>query len=95
MTEIRDNPGLQRYELEVEGRLAIAAYERRGGAIVFTHTVVPQQLQGQGVASRLIKAVLTDVRRQGLKVVPICEFVSAYLDRHTEDQDLIAADAPG
>jgi predicted GNAT family acetyltransferase len=95
MTEVRDNPDLWRYELEVDGKLAIAAYERRGGAIAFTHSEVPETLQGQGVASRLIAGALADVRRQGLKVVPICEFVAAYLDRHAEDQDLIAADAPG
>lgn len=95
MTEVRDNPDLRRYELEVDGTLAIAAYERRGGAIAFTHSEVPEALQGQGVASRLIAGALADVRRQGLKVVPICEFVAAYLDRHAEDQDLIAADAPG
>lgn len=95
MTEVRDNPELRRFELEVDGRLAIAAYERRGGAIAFTHSEVPEGLEGQGVASRLIAGALADVRRQGLKVVPICEFVAAYLDRHAEDQDLIAADAPG
>jgi predicted GNAT family acetyltransferase len=95
MNEVRDNPDEQRYELDVDGKLAIAAYERRGGAIAFTHTEVPEALEGQGVASRLIEGALADVRRQGLKVVPICEFVAAYLDRHAEDQDLIAADAPG
>jgi len=95
MTEVRDNPDRQRYELEVDSRLAIAAYDRRDGAIVFTHTEVPEELAGHGVASRLIAGALADARRQGLKVVPICEFVAAYLDRHAEDQDLIAADAPG
>jgi predicted GNAT family acetyltransferase len=95
MTEVRDNPDEQRYELDVDGKLAIAAYDRRGGAVAFTHTEVPEELEGQGVASKLIEGALADVRRQGLKVVPICEFVAAYLDRHAEDQDLIAADAPG
>ncbi|MGV3481089.1 MAG: GNAT family N-acetyltransferase [Sphingobium sp.] len=93
--EVRNNVEAGRYELMVDGELGIACYERREGAIVFTHTEVPGALKGKGVASRLIRGALADVRAQGLKVVPLCEFVSAYLDRHPEEQDLLAADAPG
>jgi len=28
-------------------------------------------------------------------VVPLCEFVAAYIDRHPEEQDLLATNAPG
>jgi predicted GNAT family acetyltransferase len=92
---VHDNRDEHRYELEVDGQLAIAAYEPRGGALAFTHTLVPEALGGRGIASRLIKAALDDARAQGLKVVPICEFVAAYIDKHPEEQDLLAADAPG
>jgi len=93
--DVRNNADEGRYELEVDGHLAIAAYERREGALVFTHTQVPQMLEGQGVGSRLISAALQDAREQGLKVVPLCGFVAAYIDRHPEEQDLLALDAPG
>ncbi|MET0241660.1 MAG: GNAT family N-acetyltransferase [Sphingobium sp.] len=92
---VRNDEAASRYELHVEGGTAIAAYDRRDGAIVFTHTEVPAALEGQGIASRLIKGALDDVRAQGLKVVPLCRFVAAYLDRHPEEQDLLALDAPG
>ncbi|MBY8823475.1 GNAT family N-acetyltransferase [Sphingomonas colocasiae] len=94
-TEVRNNIDATRYELQVDGGLGIARYERREGAIIFTHTEVPEALQGRGFAGRLIKGALADVRDQGLKVVPLCAFVSAYLDRHPEEQDLLATDAPG
>jgi predicted GNAT family acetyltransferase len=94
-SEVRNNQAEGQYELEIDGQLAIAAYERRDGALVFTHTQVPEALEGQGVGSRLISAALQDARDQGLKVIPLCEFVSAYIDRHPEDQDLLALDAPG
>lgn len=40
--DVRDNEGESRYELKVDGGTAIAAYERRDGALVFTHTQVPE-----------------------------------------------------
>ncbi len=92
---VHNNIDDSRYELHVDDGLAIAAYDRREGAVVFTHTQVPAALEGRGIASRLIKGALDDVRAQGLKVVPLCEFVAAYLDRHPDEQDLLALDAPG
>ncbi|MFC3432111.1 MULTISPECIES: GNAT family N-acetyltransferase [Sphingobium] len=47
------------------------------------------------MGSRLISAALQDAREQGLKVIPLCEFVAAYIERHPEEQDLLALDAPG
>ncbi len=93
--EVRNNEAKGRYELAVDGQMAVAAYDRREGALVFTHTQVPVALEGQGLASRLIKAALDDAREQGLKIIPLCEFVAAYIDRHPEEQDLLALDAPG
>lgn len=92
---VRDNRTDSRYELEVDGALCIAAYERRDGVIAFTHTEVPAVLEGRGLASRLIRGALADVRSQGLKVVPLCVFVAGYIDRHPEEQDLLATSAPG
>lgn len=94
-SDVQNNKAEGRYELGVHGQLAVAVYERLDGALVFNHTEVPQALEGQGVGSRLIKAALADARRQNLKVVPLCEFVAAYIERHPEEQDLIALDAPG
>ncbi|MGH6612986.1 GNAT family N-acetyltransferase [Sphingomonas sp.] len=90
MADIVNNTAKQRYELHQDDALAIAAYERHGDVVVFTHTVVPGALQGKGIASRLIKHALYNVRAQGLKIDPQCEFVAAYLDRHPEERDLLA-----
>ena len=98
MTEtpvVRNNAEASRYELEVEGSVCFAAYERRDGAVVFTHTEVPQSLGGRGLGSTLVKGALDDVRSQNLKVIAVCEFVAAYIDRHPEEQDLLATGAPG
>jgi predicted GNAT family acetyltransferase len=91
MDKVTDNAARQRYELKADGGIAVAYYEARGETMVFTHTVVPEKLQGQGLASRLIKGALDDVRRRGLKIVAQCPFVARYIDRHPEERDLLAA----
>ncbi|RYY42413.1 MAG: N-acetyltransferase [Sphingomonadales bacterium] len=91
MQDIIDNHAHRRFELELDGHLAFAAYELDGDVVTFTHTVVPPELQGQGVATRLIGAALADVRSRGRKLIAECTFVRAYLDKHPEDRDLIAA----
>jgi len=87
---VTNNVGEQRYELAVDGELAIAAYEQRGDTIVFIHTQVPAELEGKGIGSRLIKGALEDVRKKGETIVAECSFVAAYLERHPDQQDLMA-----
>ena len=90
MDQVHDNAGEHRYELTVDGRVAIAAYQDEGGVRVFTHTLVPPELEGHGVGTRLVEGALADVRARGLKIVPRCPFVAAYVERHPEARDLVA-----
>ena len=91
MAEVKDNRQESRFELEAGGATAIAAYRlSEGGRIVFTHTEVPQALEGQGIGSALIRGALEHVRAEGLKVVPACSFVRGWIERHPEAQDLLA-----
>lgn len=87
---VRDNRAEQEFELEVDGHRAVAAYQREGDRIVFTHTKVPHAIEGRGVGSKLIRAALDSARDQGLKVVPQCPFVATYIERHPEYRDLLA-----
>lgn len=90
MSEVTQNPALSRFELEVDGHIAAAHYEQKGGVITFTHTEVPPELGGRGVGSQLAKGALDWVRALGLKVVAQCPFVAAYIGKHPEYQDLLA-----
>ena len=89
-SDVTDSRDRSRYELAVEGHTAFAAYRIDGEVITFTHTVVPQALEGRGVASRLILHALTDVRERGLKVIAQCPFVAAYIRKHPEWAELLA-----
>jgi len=88
--EIRNNQAESRFEMDADGGLAVAYYRRGPGVITLTHTETPYRLQGQGIASRLVRGVLEAARTEGLKVAPRCSFVSAYMARHPEFNDLLA-----
>ena len=90
MSEVRDNPERHRFELEVDGHIAIAVYKLEPGVITFLHTEVPDALAGQGIGSRLAKGALGAVRARNLKVVTLCPFISGWIDRHPDYRDLLA-----
>ena len=86
---VRDNPAHHRFELDVDGRTAWAYYQLSPGVITFTHTEVPAEMWGRGIGSQLVRGALEAARAQGLKVVPKCPFVAAYMAKHAEFNDLL------
>ena len=90
MSEVRDNPATSRFEMASGDAVAFVEYMRAGDRIVLIHTEVPEALSGRGVGSKLVRGTLEAVRTEGLKVVPRCEFVAAYIERHPEYRDLLA-----
>ncbi len=89
---IRDNPERQRFEADLgDGSLAVAEYDLPPGKIRFLHTEVPPEHEGKGIGSALIRYALNEVRRRDLKVIPICPFFAAYMQKHAEVQDLLDA----
>lgn len=94
--EVVDNPSGKRFEVRVDGVLAgFAAYllhpgfGDRPGVVVFTHTEVEPDYQGQGVAQELAGQALDQVRASGQKVQPRCPFIASYIRRHPEYEDLV------
>jgi uncharacterized protein len=86
--EIRDNHEKSRFESTIAGEAGYAEYELEPGRITFTHTVVPDPIAHRGLGSALVKYGLDSARARGLKVVPQCSFVEAYLEKHPEYADL-------
>ena len=87
---VRDDTALSRFELDVGGVTAFMNYRLAGGAIWLEHTETPPQARGRGIASQLTADVLEIARQRGLKIVPRCPFVRAYLARHPQFNDLLA-----
>ena len=92
MNSVTNNESENQFEIEVEGQLAVSQYRRRNGTIVFTHTEVPLRLEGQGIGNQLAKTALEYARNEGLRVVPRCRFIAAFIERHPEYQDLVESE---
>lgn len=90
MSNVRDNPEQQRFEMDTSAGLAIAEYRRDGDTLIVFHTEVPPALRGQGMGDKLVRGVLDEVRRRNLKVVPRCWFVRAFVASHPEYRDLVS-----
>ena len=88
--DIRNNEQESQYETEIDGRTAYVAYDLEDPKrIVFTHTIVPDELSGRGIAKELVTHALDDARSRGLTVVPQCSYVAAFISRNPDYADLV------
>lgn len=87
--EIRDEDDARRYALVVDGLTAVVTYNLVQGGLMVTETLVPQALEGRGIASRLARHVLADVKTRGLVILPVCPFFAAYLKKHPEWAEIV------
>ena len=88
--DVIDNEAKSQFEIHLEGEVAVLQYIRRNGRAIYVHTGVPLALEGHGIAGQLARHALDDARARGLKVVPRCPYVRAYIERHPEYADLVA-----
>lgn len=95
--KVSHNASASRYECAVLGiaTLAVAEYALESGAdetrMIFTHTFVPPEMRGKGVAEALVRAALADARSHGRRVVPHCSYVAKFIGRHPADYDDLLA----
>jgi predicted GNAT family acetyltransferase len=87
--EIVHRPEIGRFETTVDGLRCELDYQLDGQIVRMTHTGVPPQLEGRGIAGALASAALTWTRAQGFKVQPLCSYVQQYVQRHPEWLDLV------
>jgi predicted GNAT family acetyltransferase len=87
---VRHNVPAHRFEAEVEGMMSVADYLRCDGEMIMTHTFVPPELRGRGIAEKLVRSALEYARDEKVRVVPACSYVDVYIQRHPEFQPLVA-----
>jgi predicted GNAT family acetyltransferase len=96
MTEItitrHDADASGEYQAEVAGSEHIGrlTWLTRGDVRIATHTLVPPEIGGRGVAARLVEAMIADAREQGFQIDPQCSYVEAAFRRHPQWADLRA-----
>jgi len=89
---VTHNEEAQRFELLVDGHLALSTYRRFPGRIVLNHTEVPPPLEGHGLAAKLARFALDFARVSHLRVVPLCPYISNFIRKHPEYQDLLSSE---
>jgi predicted GNAT family acetyltransferase len=80
--DVVHRPERSRFEAEVEGGVAFLSYERAGDTAVMTHTIVPRELEGRGIAGRLAETAVGWARGEGLEIEPQCSYVRSWLHRN-------------
>jgi hypothetical protein len=89
---VTHNEEAHRFEANVDGLRSLLAYRLFPDRIVLHHTEVPPPIEGQGMAAKLTRTALDFARARHLRVVPSCPYVSSFLHKHREYQDLLSAD---
>jgi predicted GNAT family acetyltransferase len=86
---IHDNVAACRFELDVNGQVVVADYEREGSDLVIRYVEAPPPLRGTGAADRLMRGIAELARREGRKIIPLCGYARVWLRRHKEYHDLL------
>jgi predicted GNAT family acetyltransferase len=89
-----DAPERQRYEIVAADEVqpvAIVDYAMRDArTVLLMHTEVRPDLEGRGIGTRTAELVIDHVRRTGLRAIVGCPFLTSWLRRHPDEQDILA-----
>ena len=78
MTDVTHLPEQARFE----SGAAYLTYREDGGTFDLQHTVVPKEMEGQGVGGALVQAAVDYARDAGLELVVTCPFARKWLEKH-------------
>ena len=87
---VSENKEKKRFEVTLDGKAAVIEYIRAEDKMYLTHTEVPNEFEGKGIASKMVKQVLQKIKDEGLKLVPLCPFIASYIKRHPEWKEILA-----
>jgi predicted GNAT family acetyltransferase len=88
--EVVDHPLGGHIDAVIDGTTAGSAFYRVvEGRVVVTHTEVKDAYEGKGVGTAIARTLLEQIRANGQQIVPLCPFVSGYIERHPEYEDLV------
>ena len=78
------------YAISVDGEEAgFTAYAELPGYRIFFHTEVDDEFEGQGLASRLVHAAISETRDAGLRVMATCPYWKKWLTSHHDFDDIV------
>lgn len=88
--EVKNNRSKNQFEANLNGKTALIKYRKEAdGTLDLFHTEVPDEFEGRGAGSQLVKAALEQIKADDLKINPSCPFIAAYIKRHPEYRNLV------
>ena len=78
MADVTHVPDRSRFE---SGK-AYLTYEESGGRFDIRHTIVPEELEGQGLGGALVKAAVEYAGKHNLELVVTCPFAQKWVAKH-------------
>lgn len=88
--DIRHVSAAHRFETTVDGVVCELEYTLHDRVMTITHTGVPDEVGGRGIASDLVRTAFEMARSEGWKVVPACSYARVWVERHPEYAELRA-----
>ncbi|MEL6956032.1 MAG: GNAT family N-acetyltransferase [Pseudomonadota bacterium] len=79
-----------RWVAKANGQEAEMTYSKAGPSrIIIDHTGVPDGLRGMKAGLKLVEAAVLAAREEGFRIIPLCPFAKATLEKHPEWQDVV------
>lgn len=82
--DVVDEPARERFVIDLDGKEAFLQYRLNGNRLILIHTEVPEELGGQGLAGRLVRAAADRATREHLTVVPVCPYARRWIEEHPD-----------
>jgi predicted GNAT family acetyltransferase len=92
MSTISHDQDAKRFTTELEGHRAELDYTLADGVMTITHTRVPREIGGRGIAAELMRAALQVAAERGLSIDPACSYAAAYMQKQHQADDKVHMD---
>lgn len=83
-SDIRHLAAAHRFETKVDGYICELDYTLHDGVMTITHTGVPSEVGGRGIAGELVRMAVETASHEGWKVEPACSYARVWMERHPE-----------
>ncbi len=92
MTEIQHNETDKKFEIFQDGKSAgFMTYTWAGDdKFIIDHTEVDAQYNGLGLGKNLVEAAINFARKKGVKIIPLCTFAKATIQKNSDWQDVVS-----
>ena len=75
-------PERNTFEANIEGLIPYVEYVIRGNTFDIIHTIVPKQLEGQGIAAKIVSHAYQYAQDKGYQLKGSCSYANVWLQRH-------------